>query len=102
MKNERKIDTYGDSEQLHSHKVTLRKDWTEIYTDIYSHDHRAGINQLEIWLRADAGNVVEGWLFGWCACAAPPNERKTTRAKKNERQLKLMSPELLPLPVSNS
>lgn len=60
MKNESKIDTYGDSEQLYGHEVTLRKDWTEIYTDIYSHDHRAGINQLEIWLEADAGNVVEG------------------------------------------
>lgn len=85
MKNEWKIDTYGDSEQLHGHKVTLCKVWTEQYTDVYSHDHRPSINQLEIRLRTDAGNVVERRLRDVCACA-PPNKRKTARDMNDERQ----------------
>lgn len=86
----KKIDTYGDSEQLHGHKVTLCKVWTEQYTDIYSHDHRPSINQLEIWLRTDAGNVVEGRPLDVYACA-PPNKRKTTRDMKDERQFTIQN-----------
>lgn len=85
MKNEWKIDTYGDSEQLHGHKVTVCKVWTEQYTDVYSHDHRPSINQLEIRLLTDAGNVVEGRLLGVCACAPQTNgkQRRTWRMKRN-------------------